>query len=211
MCCLSSGSTSVSCSSGAGDSIFDANRPSEAISTDFTTAARVPFSGFLQARDEDRDPLTFRIVTSPTLGTLELIDSTAGQFRYQSEVAGTDSFGFRVNDGREDSNLGRVRVTVGPAVTLTRAARVLPDAPIADELAVDPHDPSHWLRVRDGQLFESFDAGERSSRASLSGLDAARSQVSSMAFAADAPESSIFWSPSSRGRRRAAATSLRRR
>ncbi|MBF0615152.1 MAG: SUMF1/EgtB/PvdO family nonheme iron enzyme [Magnetococcales bacterium] len=66
----------------------------------------------LTATDADRNSLTYRIVDNPAKGQVNLNAST-GAFTYtpNSGAIGTDTFTFRANDGRVDSNLATVTVT----------------------------------------------------------------------------------------------------
>jgi hypothetical protein len=67
----------------------------------------------LGSTDADDDPVTYTIVSPPSRGTLT---GTAPQVLYtpQANYHGTDSFTFRVNDGRADSNLATVSITIQP-------------------------------------------------------------------------------------------------
>lgn len=71
-------------------------------------------NGTLVAVDNERDPLTYRIASNGTLGTAALISTSSGAFTYTAgAIAGTDTFTFVANDGRLDSNVATVTVTVG--------------------------------------------------------------------------------------------------
>ena len=74
----------------------------------------------LSGSDVDGDPLTYRVSTQPTHGTLT---GQASTFTYQPDLnyEGPDSFGFVVNDGTLDSAEAIVSLTVTP----------VNDAPIA--------------------------------------------------------------------------------
>ncbi len=111
----------------------------------FSTAEDTPFSATLTADDADGDALTFTIVDGPGLGSVELTDTAAGTFVYtpDAEVSGTDTFTFRVDDGRLQSNVATATVTVAPVNdapvafpdTLTVAENAAPTA--IDVLAND--------------------------------------------------------------------------
>ena len=71
-----------------------------------------------QASDIDGDALSALLVTPPQHGVLSL--NADGSFNYvpNRNYNGSDSFSYRVNDRRADSNLATVSLTVG-AVTMT--------------------------------------------------------------------------------------------
>jgi len=68
----------------------------------------------LVADDADGQPLTLRIVSQPSHGTVALDDRTATYFP-ETAFTGEDSFTFAAWDGSINSNLGRVTVTVARA------------------------------------------------------------------------------------------------
>ena len=65
----------------------------------------------LQATDAANDPLTYSIVTQPAHGVLT---GTAPNLNYTATAgyAGQDAFTFKVNDGKVDSNIATVTITV---------------------------------------------------------------------------------------------------
>lgn len=65
------------------------------------------------ATDVDGDPLTYSVVASPTHGVLS---GTAPNLTYTpaTNYNGADSFTFRSNDGKVDSNIATVSITVTP-------------------------------------------------------------------------------------------------
>ncbi|PIF04622.1 MAG: hypothetical protein CSA86_01185, partial [Arcobacter sp.] len=65
----------------------------------------------LDGSDADDDPLTYTIVANPTHGTL---NGTAPNLTYtpNTDYIGSDSFTFKVNDGKLDSNIATVTITV---------------------------------------------------------------------------------------------------
>ncbi len=79
------------------------------LKTDKNTSAK----GSLQASDSDGDPLTFSLVAPPGHGEVKL-DAATGAFIYtpNSNYVGKDSFTFKANDGRKDSNVATVSITV---------------------------------------------------------------------------------------------------
>ena len=75
------------------------------------TEADTPVSITLSATDEDGDNLTYSIVAGPANGTLS---GSAPNLTYTPNAGyfGTDTFRFKVNDGKEDSNTATVSITV---------------------------------------------------------------------------------------------------
>ncbi len=81
---------------------------SESVNT-VPTAANVSFSideddsfnGKLSGADVDKDALIYTLVSNGTLGSAIITDSATGSFTYtpRTNVSGSDSFTFKVNDG----------------------------------------------------------------------------------------------------------------
>jgi hypothetical protein len=90
------------------------NRPAVASNAQVTTAVDVPVTIALAATDPDHDPLTLRIVSQPAHGTVGLT-GTSARYYPESGFTGLDPFTFAAWDGKIDSNLARVAVTVGGA------------------------------------------------------------------------------------------------
>jgi hypothetical protein len=90
----------------------------QAVSTPQDTSAPIT----LTASDANDDPRTYTIVTTPERGTLS---GTPPNLTYTPEAGyfGTDSFTFKANDGKVDSNVATVSITVvdGTAVTFRGA------------------------------------------------------------------------------------------
>ncbi|MFD0696778.1 Ig-like domain-containing protein [Paenibacillus sp. GCM10027628] len=74
-------------------------------------------TGRLSASDPDGDILQFSIVNGATKGTVKLADSNTGDFVYTPNpgVWGSDSFTFKVSDGKLESALGTITVAISPA------------------------------------------------------------------------------------------------
>jgi hypothetical protein len=70
----------------------------------------------LIATDMNNDTLNFQIVSPPTLGQIQIIDSYTGQCKYIPfpDKNGTDLFTFVVNDGVLDSNIATMTVEIKP-------------------------------------------------------------------------------------------------
>ncbi len=83
------------------------NHPPVAQNQSVTTDEDTPITIMLFATDADGDPLTYQIVASPGHGT---VTGTPPSLTYTPEThyQGSDSFTFRANDGRADSNIGTV-------------------------------------------------------------------------------------------------------
>jgi formylglycine-generating enzyme required for sulfatase activity len=111
--------TSNTCSGGSG------NRPPVANGQALTVAAGVAQLITLSASDADRDTLSYKVVNSVNHGNLS---GTPPNLFYtaNSNYIGTDSFTFQANDGKANSNLATVTITV----------KSLNRAPVASGLTV---------------------------------------------------------------------------
>ncbi|MGC5326282.1 Ig-like domain-containing protein [Brevibacillus sp. SYSU BS000544] len=91
-----------------------ANTPPVAVNSSFTTTVSNAVYGTLSASDVDNDLLTFSIVTDGAKGDASLSNATTGAFSYTPNAGetGTDTFTFKVNDGKVDSNIAIVTVTI---------------------------------------------------------------------------------------------------
>ncbi len=76
-------------------------------------------NGGLTAIDSDNDPLIFNIVSNGSKGTATITSASAGTFRYipQAGATGSDSFTFKVNDGRVDSNVATITITISTEIS----------------------------------------------------------------------------------------------
>jgi hypothetical protein len=72
------------------------------------------WSGTLVAFDVENDPLTWLLVSPPTVGTLDFSSPPTVSWTPPPGFFGTEQFTFRVNDGQANSNLGRVTFQVSP-------------------------------------------------------------------------------------------------
>ncbi|HEX5219301.1 MAG TPA: LamG-like jellyroll fold domain-containing protein [Verrucomicrobiae bacterium] len=68
----------------------------------------------LQGHDADGDPLTFALVSPPVRGTVTLLNSNTGAFRYTADSTGEDQFTFSLNDGYATSSAYPVTIQVLP-------------------------------------------------------------------------------------------------
>ena len=71
-------------------------------------------NGTLSASDSDNDPLTFSIVSNGSKGTAHVTNIATGAYTYtpNNNASGTDTFFFKVNDGKVDSNYATITVTI---------------------------------------------------------------------------------------------------
>lgn len=76
-----------------------------------TTVISQPAAVNLRASDPDQNPLTLRIVSQPAHGTVG-VQGRVATYYPDSGFAGPDKFTFAAWDGKIDSNLGTVAVTV---------------------------------------------------------------------------------------------------
>jgi gliding motility-associated-like protein len=65
----------------------------------------------LAGTDADNEPLTFQILTQPQFGKIVVTGGTV-VYTPNFNYFGPDSFNYRVNDGRDDSNTATVSITV---------------------------------------------------------------------------------------------------
>lgn len=79
-----------------------------------TTTEDNSVSGSLTATDAEGDSLTYSIISNGALGTVTIVDYATGAFSYTPNVhiSGTDTFTFKANDGRSDSNLATVTINI---------------------------------------------------------------------------------------------------
>ena len=97
------------------------NEPPVADPQSVITAEETPSAIILTGSDPEGDPLTYSIVSSPSHGSLS---GTAPAVTYvpNENYHGPDSFTFKVNDGRSDSNTASVSISVTS----------INDAPVSD-------------------------------------------------------------------------------
>ena len=121
------GNTVFSCSSNDGELLVAGgndggdNEAPLAQSFSMRVDESVPTEGSLRASDPDGDELAFRIVSDPTLGIVDLLDTRTGAFAYTSVIPGVDSFAYVASEGRHDSNVATVTVEVGVAAAFALA------------------------------------------------------------------------------------------
>lgn|GEM_PF-3462643 len=91
----------------------DGNTQPTAYDISITTLINTPVDIILQATDPDNQSLTYRITDNPDHGIL--VQKTYNVFRYTpaADYEGSDSFRYRVNDGKADSNSAVVSILMG--------------------------------------------------------------------------------------------------
>jgi uncharacterized protein YxeA len=80
----------------------------QAVTTNKNTAKAIT----LTATDANNDPLTYSIVTQPAHGTITGGTGPSRTYTPNSNYVGPDSFTFKANDGKVDSNTATVSITV---------------------------------------------------------------------------------------------------
>jgi hypothetical protein len=83
-----------------------------------STRSGVEIEGVLKGVDPDGDPLSFQIVRRAGKGRVTLRNASTGSFLYTpaAGAGGSDSFDFKVSDGKSCSNVATVNITVGKPV-----------------------------------------------------------------------------------------------
>ena len=94
-------------------------------------------SGKLNAFDPDNtfianDILLYKIVKSPESGSLILTNPIEGQFLYfpESNKTGYDKFLYQVSDGKVNSNIAEIKITINPASSPDNIDRMPPEITI---------------------------------------------------------------------------------
>jgi hypothetical protein len=100
------------CHNGPGSENANPNRPPVVTDATLFTSSNIPLAIPLSATDPDRNPLTLRIVSQATHGTVALAGSAATYYPEIGYVGG-DTFTYAAWDGQTNSNLGLIQVNVG--------------------------------------------------------------------------------------------------
>lgn len=121
----------------------------DAYTTPEDTALTVPAPGIL-ANDSDPDgnALTAVLVSNPTQGTLTLNANGSFTYRPNTNYIGGDSFTYRANDGKTNSGIATVTITVTP----------LNDAPVARNDQYTTAEDTGLTITAPGVLSNDFDA-----------------------------------------------------
>ena len=95
---------------------FIANTAPVAAGQSATAVSGSPTNITLVATDADNDPLTYLVVTPPANGKVTIAGNIA-TYTSNAGYVGPDSFTFKANDGKADSNVATVNINVvaGPA------------------------------------------------------------------------------------------------
>jgi hypothetical protein len=88
------------------------NHPPVASNTSVTVSAGSTAAIMLIASDADNDPLTYIVVIPPAHGQLSSGTSANRTYTPSPGYIGPDSFTFKANDGKADSNIAQVSITV---------------------------------------------------------------------------------------------------
>lgn len=89
----------------------------------FTTAEDQDLSAQISATDANSDPLTFSKASDPARGVLvSFTASGAFVYRPNADLAGADSFGITVSDGRSGTTNGTISINVTPVNDPPRAS-----------------------------------------------------------------------------------------
>ena len=109
------------------------NLPPTVSSGSFTLDEDASVSDVFSGSDQNGDPLTYSIVTSPANGSIGVVGAS---FTYtpDADYNGSDSFEFVANDGSEDSNTGTITLTINSIM----------DAPVAvaDTVNIEMNTPT---------------------------------------------------------------------
>ena len=99
--------------------IAPGNQPPVAGNGALSTVQDTPATGKLNATDADGDPLTYQVVSAAKLGSVAL-NAATGSFTYtpNANSTGADTFTFKANDGKADSNVASFTVTINAHVSV---------------------------------------------------------------------------------------------
>ncbi|CAM3176753.1 Ig-like domain-containing protein [Paenibacillus lupini] len=77
-----------------------------------STNEDTPVNGSVTATDGDNNPLTYSVVTSSVSGTVTLNQDGTFTYTPNANFNGVDSFTYKANDGKADSNVATVSLTI---------------------------------------------------------------------------------------------------
>ncbi len=114
----------------------------------FSTLVNTQISNTLTGSDPDGDKLTFSIVSGGSKGSATITNSATGAFTYSpyTNMLGSDSFTFRVSDGKLYSNTATVSLNIALSST----------SPKTSDLSGDGNPDILWHNQTTGELFASF-------------------------------------------------------
>lgn len=124
------------------------NRAPTASNSSFSTTANTQINNTLTASDPDSDRLTFSIVSGAGKGSATITNSATGAFTYSPylNMTRSDSFTFRVSDGKLYSNTATVSLSIAQVST----------PPQATDLNGDASTDIIWHNQSTGELYASF-------------------------------------------------------
>ncbi|MGA1864138.1 MAG: Ig-like domain-containing protein, partial [bacterium] len=119
--------------------ITSVNDPPVANAQIFATQEDVAINKTLSASDIDGDGLIYSIVANGTKGIAVITNASTGAFKYtpNKDINGTDTFSFKVNDGKTYSTTATVTVNISP----------VNDAPVADSQSLDTYENTALLAI----------------------------------------------------------------
>ena len=96
------------------NSLVPINTPPVVTDQNVSASLNTPLNITLAASDADNDSLYHSIISQPKKGTLSKIDQNTSTLVYTPNpgFTGTDSFNHKANDGKQDSNSGKVNIEV---------------------------------------------------------------------------------------------------
>jgi hypothetical protein len=94
--------------------VLNVNSPPIARDSSISVRSDSSVVGILTATDLDGNALQYSILSSPSKGTVRMTNSSTGTFTYTAlpNATGSDLFTFKANDGKTDSNIATVAVTI---------------------------------------------------------------------------------------------------
>jgi hypothetical protein len=110
------GTTFAPAELGQGFVLVPPNRAPVAANSAISTSEDSPVNGSLNATDADGDPIAFQLLLTGSKGVATLTDPATGAFTYvpNKDANGSDTITFKANDGKEDSNVATLSVTITP-------------------------------------------------------------------------------------------------
>jgi len=88
------------------------NNPPVVSDGSLTVTSGESANGTLSGEDKDGDTLAFSVIAQPSSGTVAVNSNGTYTFDATSAVAGSYTFTFKANDGKDDSNTATITVTV---------------------------------------------------------------------------------------------------
>jgi hypothetical protein len=92
--------------------VYQFNHPPVANNINIKTLSNHPFKGLFNATDLDDDELTYKIMKKPIHGTLNLLSSGLYIYTPINGFEGNDSFTYKANDGKNQSNIATIKISL---------------------------------------------------------------------------------------------------